>query len=50
MSTLPKLNATPKYELTIPSTSCKTVKYPSLLNKRRKILLLHLSQKTKNNQ
>ena len=48
MSTLPKLNATPKYELTIPSTQ-QTVKYRPYLVKEEKILLLAF-ERTKNNQ
>tara|TARA_B100000282_G_scaffold267681_1_gene220086 strand:- start:1742 stop:2452 length:711 start_codon:yes stop_codon:yes gene_type:complete len=44
MSTLPKLNATPKFELTIPSTQ-QTVKYRPYLVKEEKILLLAFESK-----
>ena len=44
MSTLPKLNATPKYELTIPSTQ-QTVKYRPYLIKEEKVLLLAFESK-----
>ena len=44
MSTLPKLNATPKYELTIPSTQ-QTVKFRPYLVKEEKILLLAFESK-----
>ena len=44
MSTLPKLNATPKYELKIPSTQ-QTVKFRPYLVKEEKILLLAFESK-----
>ena len=43
---LPKLNATPSHELTIPSTK-QVINYRPYLVKEEKYFFLHSSQKTK---